>query len=431
MVGYSPDSRNGLKKFLNTRGFEDKELLKWGLLVERNGIFVDKFRNRLLQPIFNLQGDVAGFSGRYVGESKLPPKYLNSPETLLYKKQEMLYGFFQGKESIRKNNFVILVEGNIDILSSHRVGVENIAAPLGTSFTLNQAALIKRFAEEVYFCFDTDSAGTKALIRALEIVESIGLKHRVIDITGFQDADELIVKNQNLWSLKVQNSVNTVDYILKKFSSDLNMDSIDGKTQFYSRILPVLKIIKDEVLLSYLIKEVSILVEISEQAVKEKLDKGLQTLRLRPQSPEVATGNSASITPRKSVSSSRKLEAYFLILLIQLDNFQKYRGMEQYFQDENCLNIYKALVNLSDDSDFSVVSDMLDEEGKSQLEEIVLFDTSKISSPENELQEVYQRMAKIYLKKEILKLRKSLSDDSENQQIVEKLSEYTMKLKNL
>ena len=144
--------------------------MKWGLLVERNGKNIDKFRNRLMQCIFNIRGDVVGFSGRYIGTSKEAPKYLNSPETLVYKKNEMLYGLFHAKEALRKEKFAILVEGNIDILSSHRVGVENIVAPLGTAFTKNQATLLKRYVDEVYFSFDTDSAGTKALIRGMEIL---------------------------------------------------------------------------------------------------------------------------------------------------------------------------------------------------------------------------------------------------------------------
>lgn len=329
MVGYAPNQTHNLKAFLVSKGFLVKDLVKWGLLVERGNDTIDKFRDRLIQPIFNLKGEVVAFSGRYIGNIKEAPKYLNSPETPVYKKNEMLYGLYQAREFLKDNNFLILVEGNIDILSSHRLDVGNIVAPLGTAFTPNQAKLIKRFADTVYFCFDTDEAGLKALIRGIGIVEDIELKHKVIDITGYQDADELIKQNPEEWKVRIENAKQSMDYLIEVFMRDLDMGSAEGKSTFEYRILPCLTLIKDEVLFNHYRKMIASILEVSEEFINTKVEKSrvggyVQHIEEKQESHEI----------KEEPANIDKHEQYFLELIIALDRIAELNFGEENFSSD-------------------------------------------------------------------------------------------------
>lgn len=431
LIGFAPNSQNNLKKFLVSKGFDEKNLVKWGLLVQRDRAIVDKFRNRLLQPIFNLQGDIVGFSGRYIGTSKMAPKYLNSPETPVYKKNEILYGIHHAKEAIRRANFTIIVEGNIDILSSHRVNVANIVAPLGTAFTINQAKLIKRFCDEIYFCFDTDDAGTKALIRGLELVESIELGHRVIDLTGFQDADELIVKNPEEWEKRIKSSKNTIEYLIKKLSEGLDLNTLDGKTIFSRKVFPVIKIIKNEVELSYALKEIAGILEITEEALLSQIKSDRSTLLGPNKNTEQQKLDSAK-SSSKPPTSVQKIEKYFLTLLIQTDSISKFTDLDEtYFQDENYQKIFAEFKKAGHDVDFGQIAEVLDDNTRHDLEDILMFDTTEIKYLDKELKDVYSRFQKRSLKSEILKLKRSLNQNPDDEESLKKLNELIIKFKEL
>lgn len=334
MVGFAPNLPTNLKSFLVAKGFVVSDLVRWGLLVERNGQVIDKFRDRVMQPIFNLKGEVVAFSGRYIGTVKEAPKYLNSPETPVYKKNEMLYGLYQAKDFLKENNFLILVEGNIDILSSHRVGIGNIVAPLGTAFTVNQAKLIKRFAETVYFSFDTDEAGLKALIRGMGIAEEIELKHKVIDLTGYQDADELIRKDPENWPERIKNAKQTMDYLIEYFTKELDMGSAEGKSTFEYKILPCLSLLKDEVLFNHYRKLIASLLEVSEDFVNSRIEKTKSHSPIREEKQEV------EVIP-EVVTDVNPEEKYMLELLIAFDKFQDLK-----FTEENFLSDVKILFQL-------------------------------------------------------------------------------------
>jgi len=423
LIGYAPKSYSILKNFLLSKGFTEQELVKFGLLVDRNGKIIDKFRHRLMQPIFSVQGDVIGFSGRYIGVSKFDPKYLNSPETPVYKKQDILYGLFQAKETMRKENFVIMVEGNIDILSSHRMEISNIVAPLGTAFTANQAKLVKRFCETIYFCFDTDEAGTKALIRGIELAESAGLKHKVVNITGFQDADELICKGSDpkAWEEAVKNASDSVEYLIKKFAENLDLGTANGKAQFRDKILPVISSIKDDITLAHYSKEVAMMLEVETKTVLKHIEH-----KDFKKEDQLQTKVPAKI-PKKN-----QFELYFLAFLVNFLDHSILKDIpEEIFSNEAYKQIFKILKDSKEDYDIGQIADSLQESLKSQFEEIILFDLPQGDKAKEEFQKIYFSIMRTYYLMQLKKLKMDMAKDEESDNLLADLDKTTKAIQNL
>lgn len=424
LVGYAPNKTDNLKKFLISKGFEEKDLIRWGLLVERNNKTIDKFRERLIQPIFNLKGEVVAFSGRYIGSIKEAPKYLNSPETLVYKKNEMLYGLHQAKEFLKDNNFLILVEGNIDILSSHRVEIGNIVAPLGTAFTINQAKLIKRFGEYVYFCFDTDAAGTKALIRGMGIAEEIELKHKVIDLTGYQDADDLIKAVPEEWKVRIENAKQTMDYLIEKFSEDLDMGSAEGKSIFESRILPCLSLVKDEVLFNHYRKTIASILEVSENFIDSRANK-LKASALRHSG---QTENEV-VETKPNNNTFNPDEKYLLQLLVYSNLLESSQFDADNFLSDSTKTVFTILKE-NPEVDFGILESKLPQEYHQLFEDIIMFEVRDIDI-KKEINSTAQNLRKEYINKRLMQLRKEFKLNPEDLSLMEEVDVLTKERKSI
>lgn len=424
LVGYAPNKTDNLKKFLISKGFEEKDLIRWGLLVERNNKTIDKFRERLIQPIFNLKGEVVAFSGRYIGSIKEAPKYLNSPETLVYKKNEMLYGLHQAKEFLKDNNFLILVEGNIDILSSHRVEIGNIVAPLGTAFTINQAKLIKRFGEYVYFCFDTDAAGTKALIRGMGIAEEIELKHKVIDLTGYQDADDLIKAVPEEWKVRIENAKQTMDYLIEKFSEDLDMGSAEGKSVFESRILPCLSLVKDEVLFNHYRKTIASILEVSENFIDSRANK-LKASALRHSG---QTENEV-VETKPNNNTFNPDEKYLLQLLVYSNLLESSQFDADNFLSDSTKTVFTILKE-NPEVDFGILESKLPQEYHQLFEDIIMFEVRDIDI-KKEINSTAQNLRKEYINKRLMQLRKEFKLNPEDLSLMEEVDVLTKERKSI
>jgi len=226
-VGYAPDSWDSMVRTLREKGYTDQELLDSGLVTQSrktNGIF-DRFRDRLMFPIIDVRGNVIGFGGRTLKKDADTAKYLNSPETLIFNKRKNLFGLNLAKKT--KENSLILVEGNIDVVALHQYGFDNAVASLGTSLTEEQAALITRYAEQVVLIYDGDEAGQNATQRAIPILEKAGLQVKVLKLRDAKDPDEFLKKfGPDRFKLLLEESANRVEYqlgaILRKY--DLRED---------------------------------------------------------------------------------------------------------------------------------------------------------------------------------------------------------------
>ena len=194
-LGYADSDKTSLINFLKTKNYTEKQILEAGLAVEREGKIVDKFRNRVMFPIIDVRGNIIGFGGRTMLDVKeingyKIPKYLNSSETAAFDKGRNLFSLNLAKNA--KSDKLILCEGYMDVISVYQAGVHNIVATLGTAITENQAKLMLRYANEILICYDMDEAGQKAALRAIDIINSVNGKSRVIHLNGAKDPDEYI-----------------------------------------------------------------------------------------------------------------------------------------------------------------------------------------------------------------------------------------------
>ncbi|KXK26966.1 MAG: DNA primase [candidate division WS6 bacterium OLB20] len=272
MIGYAPAGFQNLSTFLKKKGYTERELVDWGLLAEKNGRSYDKFRDRIMFPILNHVGDTVGFSGRVLNKDD-QPKYLNSPETPVYHKSETVFGLFQAKEEIRKAGFAIIVEGNVDILSSHQAGIGNIVAPLGTALTSSQLKLIKRYTDTVYFAFDSDAAGEKSSDQKdWSLQKKEGMHVRAIDIGDFQDVDELIQKGGN-WEQTVADAEPVIDQIMKRLKKRTDMTTAEGKDDYVNGILTYISRLGSDVRKAHYISLLSEQVGVDQQTLKKLLDR--------------------------------------------------------------------------------------------------------------------------------------------------------------
>ena len=232
-VGYAPDSWDNLVKAMRAKGYTDEELKESGLVSvsQKNGNIFDRFRDRLMFPIIDVRGNVIGFGGRIIKKDSDAAKYLNSPETLIFNKRKNLFGLNLAKKS--KAGFLILVEGNIDVVTLHQYGFDNAIASLGTSLTEEQAALMTRYAEQVILIYDGDKAGQNATQRAIPILEKAGLQVKVLQMKDAKDPDEYLKKfGADKFKLLLEGSSNRVEYQLNAIARKYDIREDDQKVKF-------------------------------------------------------------------------------------------------------------------------------------------------------------------------------------------------------
>lgn len=237
-VGVAPQSKNALTEHLLKKGMSKDLLLKAGISLEtKDGNLIDRFRGRIMFPIFNIRGNTIGFGGRALGD--IQPKYMNSPDTLVFNKSRELYGLNYARLS--KSNKLLIVEGYMDVISLHQGGIDYAVASLGTALTQSQAWILKKYSEEVIICYDSDTAGQAATLRGLDILEKSGCNVRVLLLPDGKDPDEYI-KNNGSKKFKnlVDRAISLLEYKIKVQEKKHNIDTIDDKLKLLNSIAEVL-----------------------------------------------------------------------------------------------------------------------------------------------------------------------------------------------
>lgn len=275
-LGYAPNTGNALTGFLTKQGFTADEMKRAGLVVERQRRAADMFRGRIMIPLADSRGSVVGFTARLLDDEPDAPKYINTPQTIAYDKSRNVYGLHLAKESIRKLGYVVVVEGNLDVIASHQVGVKNVVASAGTAMTEPHLRELKRFTGDIRLSFDADRAGISATERVIPIAQKVEVALRVITIKDAKDPDELIQKDPKLWTDAIDKAVYATDWLIDTYKNQLDLKTAAGKTAFTDALLSTIRRLRDPIEQEHYLKEIANLADTSFEAVKAKFN-GPQT----------------------------------------------------------------------------------------------------------------------------------------------------------
>lgn len=268
-IGYAP-TQNVLYKFLKEKGFTDDEILASTLVKKYNNTFVDSFRNRLMFPIPDVRNRVIAFGGRVLDNSL--PKYINSPDTIVYNKGRNLYGLNVAKNA--KLDKIIMVEGYMDCVSLHQRGIPNVVASLGTALTENQGRLLKKYSEKVIISYDSDGAGQAATLRGLEILKNIGCDVRILQMEGAKDPDEFVIKYGNgRFNLLVENAISLVEFKVKVLKNSLDLEQVNDKIKFLKETAKILQKIDSKIEQEIYLDKISHEYNISKEAIYAEINK--------------------------------------------------------------------------------------------------------------------------------------------------------------
>jgi DNA primase len=311
-LGYAPASWESLQRFMTRKNFRTQELEQAGLVLPGRSGWYDRFRGRIIFPLYDHRANAVGFAGRVLdkAEGRQEAKYINSPETVLYHKSDLLYGLNSTKEAIKKANRCVAVEGELDAISSWQAGVKNVVAIKGTALTDNQVNLVKRFAATVALALDADTAGDQAMRRGIEIAEKAGLIVTVIDLKEGKDPDEIAQTKPSLWRQLSQSGLVIYDYFLLSAVRRYGKDTVIAKKQITDELLPIWDKIDNEVVKSHFLKKLGQTINTSEEVLIEQMTKQ----RKKNQSP-VTTRPPTVDSPAKT--QAERLEEYLLALVLQ------------------------------------------------------------------------------------------------------------------
>ncbi len=317
-LGYSLDEWEGLIKFLHHKKKYSLQLLdEAGLVVKKGDRYYDRFRGRLMFPLKNHRGQVVGFSGRTLVPGEKDAKYINSPETALYHKSEMLFGFSELYQEIRKKKEIIVCEGEIDVISSAQAHVNNVVAVKGSVLTKEHVKLILRVAGKVILSLDRDSAGIEATKRAILIAKDSGLELRVANLElikqqglDLKDPDDIAREQPKLWREAVKGSISVYEFLIQVAQEKYKLDTPEGRRDFIEEVGPILNYISHAVEKDFYIKKVATMLAVKKELVEEDLKK--------LQSPTAKLAKTAALPKSNKIklSSQEKLERYLVFLLM-------------------------------------------------------------------------------------------------------------------
>jgi len=281
-LGYSPNTGSALITFLKSKGFTEAEMKNAGVTAQRYRGVGDMFRGRVMVPLCDAQGRVIGFTARLLADDPNAPKYINTPQTPLYDKSRHVFGLHLAKEAIRKSKFVVVAEGNLDVISSHQANVRQVVATAGTALTEQHLQALGRFTGDIRLSFDADKAGLNATERAIPIASKVKVGLSIISIPSGKDPDELIKQDPELWRQTIQKPQYALDWLIDRYQKIVDIQTGSGKRQFTDVILHVVRELQDPVERDHYVGEVAKLLGVSHEALRSKLSDQQEVAEARP-----------------------------------------------------------------------------------------------------------------------------------------------------
>lgn len=338
-IGYAPASWDSLLKFLLTKGYKKEEIEEAGLAIknERGTDFYDRFRDRLIFTLKDHRNNVVGFAGRVLNSDAKEAKYINTPETPVYIKGNVLYGFDVTREAIKKVDKAIVVEGEIDLISSWQEGEDNIVAIKGSAFTENQVQLLSRYTQNILLALDADLAGDLAARRGISIAEKAGLNIKVIITPSAKDPADCIRSNPAEWKKAIKEAATIYDFYITGALKKYDVNTAEGKKQISLDVLPFLAHIDNLVMQAHYIKQLAKILEVSEELLYTQMKK----LAKEELGPKIMTKEE---TPGLKMTRREILEGYLLGFFLQQSDPKKHLALIIEIESEFRLSAHQKII---------------------------------------------------------------------------------------
>ena len=430
-----------LFKELKKQGFGETEILESGLVNKNDrGQYIDRYRNRLMFPICDVRGRVIAFGGRVLDDSK--PKYINSPENVVYSKGRHLFGLNVAKKGQGMLKKLLIVEGYMDVISLHQRGITNVVAPLGTALTQQQGWLLRKNAEQIILSFDSDEAGLNAKIRALEILQNMGCDLRVLNMEGAKDPDEYIVKFGNArFTNLIEKALSVVEFKVKLLKDKLNLENINDKIKFLNEIAKIISKIDNNMEREVYIDKISKEYDISKEAIYSEVNKLTYSKKsdekvLEKKKPVLVHKNENIVQISEAVK--RRENTILSILLTENINFFeviKQNMKPEDFKDELNKKIAKKLYEELEkgNSNINAILDEMTGEEQNHITEIMAMDY-EIEDMEKAIDDIMQSYEKGKLnqrKLEIIELLEKQTEEEQKKSLEKELNDIIIKLVKL
>ena len=434
LIGYSGNF-NELYLELKKYGFSEEEILASCLVNKNeNGKFIDRFRKRLMFPIQDTRNRIIAFGGRVLDDSK--PKYINSPENIVYHKGRHLFGLNVAKrEQIKK---LIIVEGYMDAISLHQRGITNVVASLGTAMTEQQGRLLRKSSEQIIIGYDADGAGQAATLRGLEILQNLGCDIRILQIYGAKDPDEFVTKyGPERFQKCVENSISLVEYKIKILKQNLNLEIVNDKIKFLNEIAKILSKVTNNMEQEVYVDKISLDYHISKEAIYSEINKLLYSKQDTQNEKKPKIVQKAVVTKKqdeKIDEAVRRRESLLIYLLIQYskESFEKIKkeisiDMIKIEINKNILSkLYEELEKGNSNID-NAINWFSDEETINYLTGIMAYDFEI-----TELNKCIEDISNIYRKEKMVQERNEIIEKLEDKNLTqEEMVSYERKLSDI
>lgn len=421
---------------LKKQGFGEREILESGLVNKNErGQYIDRYRNRLMFPICDARGKVIAFGGRVLDDSK--PKYINSPENVVYSKGRNLFGLNVAKKGDLKR--ILIVEGYMDVISLHQRGITNVVAPLGTALTEQQGWLLRKNSEQIILSFDSDEAGLKAKLRALDILQNMGCDLRILQMEGAKDPDEYIIKYGNArFNNLVDKALSIIEFKVKILKKDLNLENTNDKIKFLNEIAKLISnvnnTIEREVYVEKIAKEYDISKEAIYAEVNKLIYKNVKTEKVLEKPKPVATHIKRE---EKVISEAVKRRENTVIALLLMGDLNIFEILRQNikvedFQDEVNKKIAQKLYEEFEkgNSNINAIIDNLEQDEQNQITMIMSedYEITDIEKAIDDVVQAYEREKLNTRKFEILDLLDKDLENDQKKELEKELSNIIIRL---
>lgn len=421
-IGYAPDIWEALVNFLTKRGYQKKDIIDAGVgYVSRQGGLIDKFRQRLMFPIWDAQGKVVAFTGRTL-DGKQEPKYLNTATTRLFDKSRTIYAYHLAKDKIRELREVIFCEGQMDVIACHQAGYENTVCSSGTAVTKMQLKILKRTADVLLVAFDKDEAGKNAGYKMTEMALEMGFVVKVIDMGDCKDPDEIIMQGEDKWSRAVKEAKSFVEYYLTVFARELG--GVKDKSKLADKIIPLIYMVKDEIERGHYINNLAETLGVDESFVIEKY---------RKYQPREEGKKDEIEEKREDLNMEERLLGLLMVFYKSAKN--KLSGLNIEFVSDSIKKILKTLLDHEGDKfDWSILRSLSETEIERMREIVILverdYPENDVEMLDNEIDLLLARIQAVKREEEKGGLEHKI-DQAEKAGDKEKVKEYIRKLQDL